>query len=271
MDFYPLSPDEIDYIETLAAELAPYRYFQRLVARLPTSRVTSFSHPFAAKLALQLFLPSLFAVESIEVAATAVLTKALEQACRNLPEDCGVNSMTEGYPLALVATICGVTREHVHIVGSAIRLLVELCPDGAAVPERLMAVGYNTIPLFGASNSPLSKTEFEAICAYLGSRRTLWVRILLQAVVDFEMYEYDSSLSLPEILQLCRQSWVVVLLTILSGDIEPSNAGELDQRTLSFYSSNPTSMDNLASMSVDTVESTAKIGDDAIALNSVEG
>ena len=130
--------------------------------------------------------------------------------------DDSLEHILDRYPTVLLSDICKVPRVYTHMLGESMKHFVEIRKTH---PDYLPKSLHNTLdylaPLVGHPSSPFTELELEAIYRYLGARKNIYVRILLNC-----LYEVSQQIPLlltdrtqPEyIIMVCKSAWLFMLL-----------------------------------------------------------
>ena len=139
------------------------------------------------------------------------------------PSEKGHDNMLNSYPITLLSKVCNVRRTDAHIIGESVRGFVGIRRDHKKwLPPELINIIQGYIPLTGHSNSPLTVDELEALHRYLGSKKNIYVHMLLNSLFeisqDIKVLNQDR-LTENNILTICKSSWVYLVLLAASQSI----------------------------------------------------
>jgi len=134
-----------------------------------------------------------------------------------------IEYLLDGYPIGLIAKICNTEHDRAHIMGECVRTFIELRDMGMYnIPKELYNVIEGNYPLVGHEKSPLNEAELNAIYRYLGSRKTIYVHILLNCL--YEMTEHNIIMNNERLLEedlktICNSSWLYLFLIAANQNI----------------------------------------------------
>lgn len=145
-----------------------------------------------------------------------MLKYAMQRGCTFIPSDQTISYMLDGYPINLLSNVCDVKSCYAHTIGEATRKFIIV---RNSQPQFLPSALYNVIegkcPLTGYPDSPLTKDELEALYRYLGTRKSIYVNILLNCLCELKYCDNlieSAFLTEDELISLCQSSWLFLFL-----------------------------------------------------------
>jgi len=142
--------------------------------------------------------------------------KILEWGYNNFKSEDTIEGLVDRYPISLVSNITKVPSIFAHMIGESVKRLVEVRnehPD--YLPKQLHNVMSGYTPLTEGENALLTKTELEAMYRYLGTKKSLYVHIVVNCLYQVSQelkYIFSPNLDIKDILIQCRSPWLFILL-----------------------------------------------------------
>lgn len=168
--------------------------------------------------ALLFSLTDYYVITEIDVIkeSTALIQEMLNRGYNTFPPQGTIQHMLNGYPISLLSQVCGATLVNAHIIGESVKRLIELRKTYPRwMPDELQLCTQGNCPLTGHKDSPLNQEELDALYRYLGSRKNIYVNLLLNCL--FELSRHESFLNIfpmtsSSILTVGRSSWFYLFL-----------------------------------------------------------
>jgi hypothetical protein len=120
------------------------------------------------------------------------------------------------YPITVLSTVCHLPQWYAYIVAENLKSVIR---KRHLYDLDLSYQLYNnidtTVPLAGAPNSPLLEHELDAIFRYLGTRRRIYVNVLLKALYEFACdisVLTNTIVSSDHIKRVIMSSWIHILM-----------------------------------------------------------
>lgn len=130
----------------------------------------------------------------------------------------GINqmqAMMEAYPIGLLCEICHVNFEQVLLLGEGMKYFIMFRTFAPAwLPRAFQDILCSNIPVAGDVKSPLTEIELQALFRYLGTRKRIYVEILLGCLFELGRHEKEmtfGSLKEDEIIRVYNSSWFYLL------------------------------------------------------------
>lgn len=221
-------------IHELAPTLERHLLFRELINQYQGIEIPYFKNEFEQKLAMLIVLniiekrqcKNICSISSYDVIVevNSILMDIINKACNPITiEDESIPHLLDGYPLSLLSEVCKAKKYHVHIVAESVKRFITIRKKyHFLLPTELYNVIDGLIPLIGDDKSPLTKRELEAIYRYLGSRKNIYVHILLNCLFEISrcigdltnMEEIQDRLIIAEenLLTITKSSWLFLLL-----------------------------------------------------------
>jgi hypothetical protein len=130
--------------------------------------------------------------------------------------DRNIYHMLIAYPMQILSTVCVSDFSHSYVMGESVKKLIEIRKTNTKwLPVEVQLCAQGNTNLVGADNSPLTEMELEALYRYLGSRKQIYVHILLNSL--FELSRDKSMLdgiylTEDQIIKICGSSWFYLFL-----------------------------------------------------------
>ena len=244
----------IPVLKRIAAALEPHASFRQVVEYMRQLDICELDRIFEKKLAMYisinikdrflnesgdrepitLALPAarlptsglyLISEEDIMVEINGLITMVLDKAYSTFSIQDGIQDLLDGYPLNLIMNLCKTTRTYACIMGESVKRFITLRQtDKTFIPKELFNVIEGMVPLTGHPNSPLTQEELSALYKYLGSRKSIYVNILLNCLYEWARDDYTlllqhnfvqrSQLTEEEIIMICNSSWLFLILFV---------------------------------------------------------
>jgi hypothetical protein len=156
----------------------------------------------------------------------SLIKLAITTAYTTLPEE-GI-SYTNGCPVYILSRVCNTSLETAHIIGECVKQFVNIRKVYTKLmPNELMLTTIGNCDLVNDSQSPLTRLELETLYQYLGSRRKIYVHMLLNCLFELskqkylvclDYYHMKNDIVLPRIMSeeniitICKSSWLYMYL-----------------------------------------------------------
>jgi len=127
-----------------------------------------------------------------------------------------IANMLNEYPINLLMVICKTEYNKAYLIGESVKRFIavrEILNNW--IPVELYDVIESNMPLIGHEKSPLTELELYALYRYLGSRKNIYVNILLNSL--FELEKCNKFITAPimneeMICTVCKSSWFFLFL-----------------------------------------------------------
>ena len=121
--------------------------------------------------------------EDVMKELTRLLCRIFYNSLLTISENNESKDILDGYALKILSNICGTLMSHTRIIGESVRKFVKTRDIGVLPPE-LFNVIEGSCPLVDHPNSPLNKEELIVVYDYIGSRKNIYVHILLNCLYE---------------------------------------------------------------------------------------
>lgn len=154
----------------------------------------------------------------VAISMNTFLLSVINNVILNLPPEDTIKNMLDGYPISLLSKVTNISPAMTHAIGECVKLLViSINP----IDELLINITETYCEEF-------TDNEITALLTYLGTRRRIYVRILIgclkelhsqldtfdvQALKQFPN-EVNMELEICKFTKLCNSAWLHLLLTI---------------------------------------------------------
>lgn len=146
---------------------------------------------------------------------TNMINDILQLCCFNSLQY-NMRKMLDGYPLQLLASICGTDQDRAYLTGESVKRFIDARKIlHNWIPVELYDVIDNTIPLIGHEKSPMTELELNAIYRYLGSKKNIYVTILLNTLFELEKHKKYIIMDIMDeetINKVCKSAWFFLFL-----------------------------------------------------------
>lgn len=133
-----------------------------------------------------------------------------------LPPEGSIKHMIEGYPLQLLSTICNTSLFTTHMIGETMRKYITMRLN--YIPRQLQSITQGNAPLLRTEHNPgglFESYELDAIYGYLGSRKMIYVHMMVNALYGFgQVIKILSSAdcTYEDLRDICKSAWFYLLL-----------------------------------------------------------
>jgi hypothetical protein len=220
------TPEAVEMVKTLAIALENHVAFQEYLFRVDPLQISEFDRVFEKRLAMLVvtnvrkqdltFRTYLITKSQVETEVEIFFRLVIQISCDTFPSEEDPRHLFDGYPLHLLATTCSVDYPYAHMIGESVKHLIMMRKSYSHfLPAILYNVLEGNVPLTGHHNSPLMPNELEAIYRYLGSRKSMYVHILLNSLYEVSQQKEIVTkfpMSADDIILLCKSAWVFLLL-----------------------------------------------------------
>lgn len=159
----------------------------------------------------------IFTVKDVMESATKFINMMIIHASSVLYDVDSIHYLLCAYPISVLSTVCCLPQWYAYIVAENLKMIIR---KRDLYDLELSHQLYNnidtTVPLTGAPNSPLHEHELDAIFRYLGTRRRIYVNVLLKALYEFACdipVLNNSIVSNDHIKRVIMSSWIHILMT----------------------------------------------------------
>lgn len=193
-------------------------FFQYMISSTPIGEYLGLTEEFdkkLARIAFEKYENDLLDEERVIHCLFFLLKRCLvfvfEKFDRDKKEDHPLTSLFEGYLIDVLVDSCQVTQNQADTMARCVRKFSEIREKRDPIPTELCSVIENSIPLIGDKKSPLERNELEALQGYIGSKKNMYVHMLLGGL--YEMGKHRLIFIKPEIteydlIQICNSSWL---------------------------------------------------------------
>jgi|SRR3972149_2171479 len=218
--------DAVDVLKRLAQSLEVHPPFCDMVDHCDPIALSDFDRTFEQKLATYISLEVkrypfankiiIITYDDIIREVDMFVKEVLQRGYDTFPSEGTMSHMLDGYTISILADVCNTSYVNAHVMGESVRRLIELRKTYPKwLPSELQLISQGSYPLIGHSNSPLTEIELKALHQYLGSRRDIYVHILLNGL--FELSKHDDvvrshSMTEQELLMVCKSGWLYLFL-----------------------------------------------------------
>lgn len=218
--------DDIDIFKRLARDLEPHFIFWELINNMKPLLIPEFDRIFEQKLVMYISIniknrnPTvgsyIMTKDNIIYEINNLVQETIDSIYSTFPTENSVKFLLDGYPLLILTNICNSCSIHAHTMGESIRKFIEKRNTHPGwFPKELINITNGNTPLTGYSSSPLNNDELEALYRYVGSRKNIYIHMLLNAL--FELSEHSKLLqediTEDTISIICKSSWLYLLLS----------------------------------------------------------
>lgn len=217
----PFTQDAIDILKQLAENLEIHAAIVEHIEHLEPSENEQLDRIFEQKLAtyISITITTIVTYDNVVTRVNKLLHDIINEGISQFVSDSGIPHMLNGYPIGILAAVCNTHKKNVHIMGESVKHFINFRKSFPTwLPCNLELATIGGTPLIGDINSPLDKLELEAIYDYLGSRKNIYVHILLNCLFELagqDEYSY-TMLSTPviaaNIITVCKSSWLYLFL-----------------------------------------------------------
>jgi len=118
------------------------------------------------------------------------------------------------YPLTSLFDGYYINQDQADTVARCVKTFSGIRVHGDVIPTELFSVIENPIPLVGTDKSPLEKQELCALQRYLGSKRNIYVHILLGSLYEMNRHGelFNKNINTEQdIMTICNSTWLFLL------------------------------------------------------------
>jgi len=230
--------EAIKIITTVSKYLDKYESFRDVVKDLYPIMLPEFTLSFEQKLAMYIGSGLRDKIQEgphkiiVDKGYIVMKVDALEQITRliqcvlqiqgsTFPRENTIHHLLDGYPIQLLSKVCGTNLYNAHIIGESMRRFVEFNNIHYTehkcnwFPSELQSSTVSNLPLTGNIHSPINEQELGALFRYLGTRRRIYVTMLLNCLHELASHEkilFSTCMTTEAIINLCESSWLHLFL-----------------------------------------------------------
>ncbi|CAH6420702.1 Hypothetical protein HVR_LOCUS1259 [uncultured virus] len=140
------------------------------------------------------------------------------------PNEASISYMLSGYPTKLLSQICDTNMLNAYLMGESMRQFIIMRRTYPRfMPPELRMSTISNYPLVGDAKSPVNDVELEALYRYLGSRKRLYVVMLLNCLHELKehgKYLKTPALKIEEMILICKSGWFTLFLSAVNMNSE---------------------------------------------------
>ncbi len=208
-------------IQEIAPFLEKHLSFREVIGRFQPIEISDLTTEFEKKMAMSIILyerdQQNVVISDIDVLhrVNMMLMDAISNACStmNIDFEESISYLLDGYPIILLSEICHARKYHAYIIAESVKRLITIRMK-YSFPKELYNVIDGLVPLVGDEKSPLTAKELEALYRYLGSRKNIYVHILLNCLFELSRScaNFSGLIIKDNLIDAIKSSWLFLLL-----------------------------------------------------------
>jgi hypothetical protein len=214
--------DAVSVIKRLSPLLEVHFSFHEILENIHPLTIAEFDKCFEQKLAMYISLKNNNHIEEYHItkedtifSINELVSLISERALGTFSSN-NIKFMLEGYPVKLISDVCNAENKYSYIMGESIKKFIEYRQGNQKwLPNQLIEGTNGNVPLTDHPDSPLTVKELNSLYKYLGSRKSIYVNMLLNSVFEWTQHvkHINSYINIEQtIASICKSSWFYLLL-----------------------------------------------------------
>lgn len=143
------------------------------------------------------------------------LTKLIRECILEIYYEMPTMSDLNGYPIYVLSQVSGAPLEYCHMCAEIVKqYAIFVQTSNSKINTKLLNSTFGFVPLSGHHNSPLNGNEVTALLDYLGTKRKIYIELLLNTLYDMyhsKIIKGDAT-SPDDFIIICNSPWMSLLL-----------------------------------------------------------